>query len=260
MPDNNGESDLALLTRAALAAGDVARSFFRGSFWTRDKGADGPVTEADIAVNDTLAALLRPARPGYGWLSEETTDDPSRLSCERVFLLDPIDGTRAFIEGSDGFAHSLAIATGGRITAAVVYLPMQNRLYAATPDGPATLNGTPIRCTACAEIGGATVLTARTTLDPAHWKGTPPPVTRAFRPSLANRMCLVAEGRFDAMLTLRPTWEWDIAAGTLIAERAGARVTDRKGNALTFNTPGAKADGVVAAGAGLWQALTGGLV
>jgi myo-inositol-1(or 4)-monophosphatase len=256
LPGSDGD-DLALLTRAARSAGDVARRFFRGTYWTRDKGAEGPVTEADIAVNETLAAILRPARPGYGWLSEETPDGPARLAAERVFLLDPIDGTRAFIDGQDGFAHSLAIAAQGRVTAAVVYLPIQNKLYAATPDGPATLNGAPIRCTNRVQAEGATTLTARTTLDPAHWRNaTPPPVTRAFRPSLANRLCLVADGSFDAMLTLRPTWEWDIAAGSLIAERAGATVTDRHGRALSFNAPEARADGVVAAGTGLWHSLT----
>jgi myo-inositol-1(or 4)-monophosphatase len=258
LPVSDAEDDLALLIRAAQAAGEVARSFFRGRFWTRDKGAEGPVTEADFAVNDTLAAILRPARPAYGWLSEETPDDSARLSADRVFILDPIDGTRAFIDGHDGFAHSLAVATAGRITAAVVYLPVQSRLYTATADGPASLNGQPIRCSDRPAPEGATVLAARSTLDPAHWTdGTAPAVTRAFRPSLANRMCLVADGSFDAMLTLRPTWEWDIAAGALIAERAGARVTDRLGRPLAFNTPGAQADGVVAAGDGVWRALVG---
>lgn len=261
MPGSSGEDDLTLLVRAAHAAGEVARRFFRGTFWTRDKGAEGPVTEADLAVNDTLSAILRPARPHYGWLSEETPDDGKRLAAERVFILDPIDGTRAFIEGNDGFAHSLAIAEGGRVTAGVVYLPVQNRLYAATPDGPATLNGQPIRCADRAEAGGATVLAAKANFDPIRWKGgAPPAMARSFRPSLANRLCLVAEGRFDAMLTLRPAWEWDIAAGSLIAARAGARVTDRRGEALSFNTAGARSDGVVAAGSVVWAMLTGALV
>ncbi|MFN0115049.1 MAG: 3'(2'),5'-bisphosphate nucleotidase CysQ [Paracoccaceae bacterium] len=252
------ESDLALLTRAAFAAGAEAMRWFRGSFTVRDKGgAEGPVTEADIAVNDLLAGLLRAARPDYGWLSEETPDDPARLSCERVFILDPIDGTRAFIEGHAGFAHSLAVAEGGRVTAGVVFLPARNILYAAEAEGVATRDGVPIRPSARDGPEGATLLATKSILAPEHWRdGRAPEVSRHFRPSLASRLCLVADGGFDAMLTLRPAWEWDIAAGSLIAERAGVRVTDRRGGALRFNTPGARADGVLAAGEGVWRGIS----
>ena len=108
--------------------------------------------------------------------------------------------------------------------------------------------------------GGATVLTSAATLAPEHWAGRmPPPVRRVFRASFAWRLCLVAEGRFDAALTLRPSWEWDIAAGDLIARRAGATVTDRSGAGLRFNRPDPRADGVIAAGDALWKVLQGGL-
>lgn len=255
------ESDLDLLVRAARAAGEIAGRFFRGSYWTRDKGgADGPVTEADHAVNDLLAAMLRSARPEYGWLSEETPDGPGRLSAGRVFILDPIDGTRAFIDGNPDFAHSLAVAEGGKVIAGVVFLPMRDRLYSASTERDSALNGQPIRCSARTGLDRASVLTARSSLDPSHWKtGASPGFVRSFRPSLATRMALVADGTHDAMMTLRPAWEWDIAAGSLICARAGAEVSDRSGARLRFNTPGAKADGVIAAGAGLWREIVEGL-
>ena len=257
MPGN----DLALLIDAARAAGRIAHGFWRQSpeIWDKPGGA-GPVTTADLAVDRMLKDELRAARPDYGWLSEETPDDPARLAHDRCFIVDPIDGTRAFIEGDTSFAHALAVAEGGRVTAAVVYLPERDALYAATEDGPATLNGRPIAAARPDHAGGATVLTSAATLAPEHWAGLmPPPVRRVFRASFAWRLCLVAEGRFDAALTLRPSWEWDIAAGDLIARRAGATVTDRSGAGLRFNRPDPRADGVIAAGDALWKVLQGGL-
>jgi myo-inositol-1(or 4)-monophosphatase len=219
------------------------------------------VTEADLAVNRMLHAELGAARSDYGWLSEETPDDAARLKAERTFIIDPIDGTRAFIEGDTAWAHSLAIAEGGRVTAAVVYLPMRDALYAATEAGPALLNDAPIRTSARDSASEATLLTAKPNLAPEHWKSrTPPPFTRKFRSSVAWRLCLVAEGRYDAMLTLRPSWEWDVAAGDLIARQAGAVVTDRHGGALRFNAADPRVPGVIAAPAPLWSALHAGLI
>jgi len=220
-----------------------------------DKGDEGPVTEADHAVNDALAKTLRSARPEYGWLSEETPDGTDRLTREHVFILDPIDGTRAFIAGEDSFSHSLAIARNGEVTAGVVFLPALDRMFAATIEGPATLNGSPISASRIAGAAGATLLTPAANLKPEHWPGGVPDVKRAFRASVAYRLALVAQGRFDGMLSFRQGWEWDIAAGSLIARRAGARVTDRNGAELRFNTQVAKADGLIAAAPGLHQDL-----
>lgn len=241
--------DLELLTEAALEAGEIARRFWRQDpeSWEKEAGA-GPVTEADLAVNDFLHARLLGARPNYGWLSEESTDDPARLDAAHCFIIDPIDGTRAFIDGQQGFSHSLAVARGDRIVAAVVHLPIMGLTYAATEDGAATLNGKPIFVSQAA-MADADVLTAKASLDPGFWKGGElPPFRRSFRPSLAWRLCLVAEGRFDATLSLRAAWEWDIAAGSLIAERAGAAVTDMHGAPMRFNSPRAQVDGLVIAG------------
>ncbi len=254
-------SDLDLLIDAAREAGRIARGYFRRDpgIWHKP-GDAGPVTEADLAVNEMLHAELSVARPDYGWLSEETPDDAARLGSSRTFIVDPIDGTRAFIEGDTSFAHSLAVAEGGVVTAAAVYLPMKDALYAASIDGPATLNGEPIRASGRRDADGATLLTAKPNLAPEYWRdGIPPPFARKFRSSLAWRLCLVAEGRYDAMLTLRPTWEWDIAAGDLIARRAGATVTDRLGGTIRYNAADPRAAGVIAAPEALWQSLRTGL-
>ena len=252
MPAN----DLALLTEAAHEAGRIAMRFWQRTpeTWEKPEGA-GPVTEADLAVDRMLAATLCGARPDYGWLSEETEDTAARLDAPRTFIIDPIDGTRAFIAGEEGFAHSLAIAEHGIITAAVVYCPALNRLYTATQDGPALLNGAPIRPSARQDVTGATVLSNAAALKPEYWPGGVPEVKRAFRTSLALRLCLVADGTFDAMITLRDAWEWDIAAGDLIARAAGAMVTDRRGAPIRYNPLPPLAGGVLAAPATLHQDL-----
>lgn len=248
--------ELALLTEAAREAGRIARHWWRKAPQVWDKGGVlGPVTEADLAVDARLRELLLGARPAYGWLSEESEDTPARLDARRTFILDPIDGTRAFIDGQEGFSHSIALVEGGRVVAGVVFLPVRETLYAATADGAATRNGHPIHPSA-AQIDGARVLTAKVSLDPGLWRGRmPPPVRREFRPSLAWRLCLAAEGRFDAAMTLRPAWEWDVAAGALIAERAGAVVTDRRGGVVGFNSESGAVDGMIAAGPALHAAL-----
>jgi myo-inositol-1(or 4)-monophosphatase len=253
-------SDLDLLTGAARAAGDIARRHWRQDPAVITKPDGSPVSAADLEVDAFLRDTLCAARPDYGWLSEETADDGSRHRAAQTFIVDPIDGTRAFLNGETTFSHALAVVRDGLVTAAVVFLPMQDQLYAAAPDGPATLNGTPIRAADRAGTDGATLLTAKANFAPEHWKGgTPPPVTRAFRASMAYRLCLVADGSFDAALTLRPAWDWDIAAGALICERAGARVSDRHGAGVRFNTPGAKSDGLIAAGGAVWRGLAEGL-
>jgi myo-inositol-1(or 4)-monophosphatase len=248
--------DLALLTDAALKAGEIALRFWKQQPKSWDKGGGhGPVTEADLAVNEMLAGILSAARPDYGWLSEETEDGLARQDRERLFIIDPIDGTRAFLAGEETFAHSLAVAEGGRVTAAVVYLPALDRLYTACDHGPALCDGEPIRASTRAGIEGASLLATRSSLLPELWPGGVPDLKRSFRASLAYRLCLVAEGRFDGMLTLRDTWEWDIAAGCLICERAGAAVTDATGGGIVFNAAHPQAAGVVAAAPGLHGAL-----
>lgn len=249
-------TDLALLTEAARDAGRIAERFWRQDLRRWEKpGHQGPVTEADLAIDRMLRARLIAARPDYGWLSEESEDDPARLAATRVFVVDPLDGTRAFLEGDRTFAHALAVTELGRPIAAVVYLPMHARLYAATEAGPALLNGKPIRASHRTSLEGAAVLTARASLEPQNWSGAPPRLRLALRASLAYRLCLVAEGRYDAMLTLRESWDWDTAAGSLIATRAGALVSDRTGTALRFDTAHPVSRGVVAAPPALHREL-----
>lgn len=249
-------SDTALLLEMAEEAGRIALHHFRRDHRIWDKGAGaGPVTEADLAVDAMLQERLLAARPDYGWLSEETADSAGRLEAERVFIIDPIDGTRAFIAGETSWSHSLAVAERGRIVSAVVYLPAKARSYVATRGGGATRNGVPIRVGAADGSGTVSIITGKPNLAPGHWPGGVPEHTRHYRPSIAYRLGLVAEGRYDAMVTFRPSWEWDIAAGALIVEEAGGKVSNTSGAPLAFNSRSRMTDGMIAAAPALQAAL-----
>ncbi|WP_439104554.1 3'(2'),5'-bisphosphate nucleotidase CysQ [Celeribacter marinus] len=253
MPETD---DLSLLIDAALEAGRIATPYWKSNpeVWDKGDGA-GPVTEADLAVDRHLFDRFATARPTYGWLSEETADTAERLGKDRVVIVDPIDGTRSFIQGDTNWAHSLAIVERGEVVAAVVYLPLRDRLFAATTGGGATLNGDPIHVSGGEELNGASVLVKKGVLDAEHWQDGPPAFVHKFRPSLAYRLALVAQGRYDAMITLRPTWEWDVAAGSLIMEEAGGVVLDRAGQRPVFNQPHPATNGLVAGSAALSRAI-----
>lgn len=243
------ETDLVLIKDAILAAGDIAVGFAGQSTksWEKPGGA-GPVTEADLAVNDYLESTLRDARPEYGWLSEESEDTDDRMSRDTVFIIDPIDGTRSFQDGSRTWAHSVAIAYMGQVIAGAVYLPMRDMLYTAARGKGAYLNGSPMHVSATQSLSEAEVLAARPIMEPRYWQDGVPHFNRSHRPSLAYRLGLVGQGRFDAMLTFRPTWEWDVAAGALIVEEAKGTCTDRTGAGLRFNNKVPMLNGMIASG------------
>lgn len=255
------ESDLDLLIDAARQAGEIALYHKAKGLEVEHKpdGA-GPVTQADFAVDVALREALTTARPGYGWLSEETRDTPDRLDRERVFIVDPIDGTRSFVDGETTWAHSLAVVDHGVVTQGVVYLPEMDLLYSADRAQGAFCNGEQLSVSDISDIHAARILATKPNMDPQHWRDAVPDFVRSHRPSLAYRLCLVAQGRYDAMLTFRPSWEWDIAAGALILSEAGATVTDRKGDVLRFNNRVPQTAGVVGAGAKLHEQIAERLV
>lgn len=247
------ERDLTLIANAARAGGAVAMRYWKANPQVWEKPGLGPVTEADLAVNDLLAETLRTARPSYGWLSEESPDSAARQDSEYQFIIDPIDGTRAFIAGERHFAVSIAVARFGQITAGAICLPALDKLYTATRNGPALMNGQPISCAVQPNLNGANILMSKSFLAAEHWVQPMPDLKRSFRSSIAYRLCLVADGSYDGMISTRDAWEWDIAAGSLIAERAGAAVSDRLGQPLSFNSASAKTPGVFVAPAGVHQ-------
>ncbi|MEM6729832.1 MAG: 3'(2'),5'-bisphosphate nucleotidase CysQ [Pseudomonadota bacterium] len=251
MPAPDGAADRDLLMRASQAAGDIALKYFGAdpASWEKEDGA-GPVTVADLEVDAALREALTTARPDYGWLSEETEDGRERLSKRRVFIVDPIDGTRSFIEGSRTWALSLAVVEDGAPVAAVVYLPARDLLYEAARGSGARLNGQALFATDARHPAKARVLASKSTFRDALWRRAPPLPHLTFRSSLAYRMATIAQGRFDAMITLRRTWEWDVAAGALLVTEAGGQVATTKGPPR-FNSAGAWQPGILAGGPSL---------
>lgn len=235
MQDADWTKDLHLIETAASAAGAIALGYFRQSpeVWWKN-GNRSPVSAADYAANACLEDLLRPARPGYGWLSEETEDNASRLACETLFVVDPIDGTRAFLAGEETWCVSVAVVHKGRPVAGVLFAPALEQTFSATLSGPALKNGRPIRVSSGLEsparVAVAEDMLAR--LDP----GMREAIRRVNHvPSLAYRLAMAADGRIDGTFVKRNSHDWDLAAGDLILRRAGGRLTDLHGAPLVYN-------------------------
>lgn len=244
--------DLALLKEVARAAGDLALSMMREGARAWDKSPGNPVTEADLAVNDLIESRLRGARPEYGWLSEETKDNPEDRAQARTWVVDPIDGTKAFVKGDTGFCVAIARLDAGRPVAGVVYNPNFNELLHAREKGGAFLNDRPIRVTqrsniACRMVGQPDVF-AREDAS-VRWPGLE--LIRPIPNAIAWRLALVASGRWDATVALNPKNDWDLAAAVLLVHEAGGVATDRHGEPLAFNRASVVHRGVVAAGAAL---------
>jgi len=220
------EDDLDLIRDVVRQAGAIAKAAFEANDSKRWNKADSsPVTEADIAVNDFLLDTLRAARPGYGWLSEETKDDHSRHACPRTFVVDPIDGTRAFIDRTPNFAVCVAVIEKGRSIAGVVYNPLKDEMYEAFLGGGARLNGETITASNPAKIAGIRMIGYPRKFRKLDF----PDMNVSVANSMAYRMCLVASGNADATIAFTPKSDWDVAAASLIATEAGAIVSNIRG-------------------------------
>ena len=245
-------ADTALLVDSVREAGGIARKFFGNSYRKWDKGGGNPVTEVDIAIDRRLHSILIGERPDYGWLSEETEDDHSRLTRDRVFVVDPIDGTLGFIRGRPHFTIVAAVVREGRPVSAAVYNPISDEMYEATLGKGARLSGEDIRVSEQSSFEDARILASKQMFAAQNWD-EPWPTSMLIdnRSSLAYRLALVAEGQFDAMISLSRKSDWDLAAGDLILHEAGGLLTSRDGKKLIYNRPHPLQHGIIGAGPGL---------
>jgi len=228
--------DLELILDAARQAGEIAHGFFGRSpeVWWKNEGKS-PVSAADFAANDRLQTLLLKARPDYGWLSEETDDDVVRLGRETLFVVDPIDGTRAFINGEKTWCVSVAVVHRGQPVAGVLVAPALDEEFCAAKDGPALKNGRPLSVTG-KRADGQLVIAADEALVRKFEPGFRDEVRRVRHvPSLAYRLAMIADGSIDGTVVKRASHDWDLAAADLILERAGGRLIDLAGNRLVYN-------------------------
>ena len=212
------------------------------------------MTTADLEANRTIREIIRGRYPGDGWLSEEDADNLDRLNASRVWVVDPIDGTKEFIEGVPQFAVSIGLVVDGQPMLGVVYNPATDRLFQAAKGHGAVLNGQPIHISTREQIEGAFLLVSRS--EPKRKFESFAGLCK-LEPtgSIAYRLAQVAGGEGDATLTFRSLREWDVCAGVLIVEEAGGMVLDGEGNRLVFNRPEARYRGVVASNRTLAKSL-----
>src|SRR5215218_7783119 len=226
--------DAALLKETVREAGALALSLFRTELKNWTKGTSSPVSEADIAVNDLVERRLRTATPDYGWLSEESADDDSRLAKELVWIVDPIDGTRAYLAGREDWCVSIALVAGATPVLAAVFAPVTEEFFFAVRGQGATRNDR------------AVVATSGTDLVFPRMAG-PKPLVQRLSPSsdditlfprigsLALRLCRVADGSQDAAFAGGQSRDWDLAAANLIVQEANGRMTALSGDTILYN-------------------------
>jgi len=214
--------DLALIRAAAREAGEIALRYFKRDPEVWMKNGTSPVSEADYAVDRYLRETLLAARPDYGWLSEETADGAARLAARHVFVVDPIDGTRAFLDGRSTWCVSVAIVRDGVSLCGVLDCPAKHSIFAAETGGGAWQDGRQITVSSGRErpvIGGPKALLAHL---PPRVRGKM--VDVPYIPSLAYRLALVANGEFDATFVKPNSHDWDLAAADVILREAGGHI------------------------------------
>jgi myo-inositol-1(or 4)-monophosphatase len=234
------------IERALVAAEVVLREFTPGKIAAEMKSGDDPVTKADLAVDARLREVLLGA--GEGWLSEETSDDPGRLTCDPVWVVDPIDGTREFVEGIPEWCVSIGLVAGGEAVAGGIVNPATGeKILGAIGSGVRYQGPRPMR-EAPASLREASIVASRSEVRRGEWERfiadgldiTP-------MGSVAYKLALVGAGRADVTWTLVPKHEWDVAAGVAIVAAAGRMVVDRSGRPIGFNRPVPKLEGLIAA-------------
>lgn len=253
--DTPDTSDETLLFDAVREAGALALGYFGSSPKTERKPDGSDVSEADLAVNDLLHDRLMRARPDYGWLSEETADTPDRLKRKRVWIVDPIDGTRAFLKETPEWAVSVALVEDGHPVLAAVFNPAADAYYQAVSGKGATLSGKPITVDDRTMIAGSRLAVGAKLLKRDIWPAPWPEVETRWVNSIAYRMALVSSGAFHGVLSLSGKNEWDIAAADLLVQEAGGRVTTRRGDAFVYNLEAPRKDSVIVAGPALHTLL-----
>ncbi|MEJ8473535.1 3'(2'),5'-bisphosphate nucleotidase CysQ [Roseibium algae] len=253
MPGNDAQAsrlenveDLALLEDTAREAGKLALTFFGSEPKTWFKDNKSPVSEADMAVDAYLAEVFQKARPDYGWLSEETTDNPGRLACRRTFIVDPIDGTRAFLAGGTEWTVSVAVVENGRPVAAALFCPVREEMFSALEYGGCLLNGGTLSTSNQTRLSGASLtgphsIAANTDVLDAGFERS-----ENIR-SLAYRIAVVAAGRVDVAAARAGASDWDLAAADLLVQEAGGRLTDLSEQGVFYNRPVTRHPALIAA-------------
>ncbi len=243
-------SDVDRIMHALEAASGVLARFKSGEVAFSEKGSAGPVTEADRLVDATLRGILQ--ADGGGWLSEESVDDPDRLREKRVWVVDPIDGTREFVEGILEWCVSIGLVENGNPIAGGICNPATGEVFVGSLASGLFYNGAPAHCTARSELRGAAVLASRTEVKRGQWEQfRDAPFSVQPMGSVAYKLARVAAGLADATWTLINKSEWDVAGGVALVRSAGGFAESIDGTELVFNSARPKISGLIAAGTSL---------
>jgi myo-inositol-1(or 4)-monophosphatase len=221
--------DLTLLLSTLRDAGAVAMRYHgkNPKKWNKPDGTI--VTEADLAVDTLLKATITKARPGDGWLSEESEDTPDRLSKSRLWIADPIDGTRAFADGTRFWGIGVALIENGTAILSGIYCPVDDVLYHAVKGGGAFRNG--VQLTSPESTGH--VIVPRAAALPAEALGLATQISSSW--PMLLRFALIAEGQNPAAISIGNKQDWDLAAGVLLVTESGGMVTTQNGAPMQFN-------------------------
>jgi myo-inositol-1(or 4)-monophosphatase len=246
------ERERAVAEAAAREAGAIVRRYYEKPIEQvakSDKGAgreENWLTQADSESDDLLKERLLGAFPDYGWLSEETKDSPDRLAKERVWIVDPLDGTREFTLRVPEFCVCVALVENGRPVVGVEYNPATDRLYSASLGAGTGLNGGAVRVSRTEHMALAQVLASRSEDKRGEWDPFKQYCHVVLTGSVAYKLAELSVGNGDATFTLTPKNEWDICAGTILVEEAGGKVTGLEGEPLVFNQPSPLRPGMIA--------------
>jgi myo-inositol-1(or 4)-monophosphatase len=241
------DAEWRCLRAAVAAASDLALRHFHTPSPHWFKGPGQVVTAADLEVDRLLHEALLGAFPEDAWLSEERADDRARLRRRRVWMVDPIDGTRAFADGLAEFSISIALLVDDAPHLGVVCNPATGERFEAERGCGAWLNGARLRVGTRRALAGARLLSSRTEMPRRRWPELMPEAVFTDLSSLAYKLALVAAGRFDGLVSLRTSHDWDLAAAHLLITEAGGRLTAADGSALVLNRPIPRHQGLAAA-------------
>tara|TARA_B100000073_G_scaffold165427_1_gene136934 strand:+ start:2367 stop:3146 length:780 start_codon:yes stop_codon:yes gene_type:complete len=230
------KNELKIARDSAIEAGRLILNYYKADYEIKDKGYHNPVTTADHAADKVLKEILTDTFPDYGWLSEETIDSKLRLRKERVWVVDPLDGTKEFIEGVPHFVVSVALVEEGIPILGVLYNPVTKELFSAAKGRGAKLNGRVINCTSKSNLNEMVILNSRSETKKGLWN----PFRDTFKllkpiGSVAYKLGMTAAGKADIFASLRPKNEWDICAGNCIINESGGKLIDLHGKERVYN-------------------------
>lgn len=247
--------DYQLLKDAVRAAGSLALRYFKQEVEVHKKPDGSEVSEADLAVDTALKLDLMGRRKTYGWLSEESPDDRERLKHARVWMIDPIDGTSAFLRHIPEWTVAAGLVEDGVPVLGAVYNPSTGEFFHAMRGHGAFLNDTPIHVSDKATLDGAQMIASGGLFRKKIWQEPWPEVTARWVNSVAYRLALVACGKGDATISLTAKAEWDLAGAAVIMDEAGGIITDHRGNPHPYNRETPKFPSLVASGKALHPLL-----